>query len=403
MGSLFQRKLGGSTSPVWQMRYRVRDGRASKWGAIKYESTHTVNRREAESLLRERELLEERKRVGVELAIEAVSLGKAISEFLDSTQVFDREVPERNRRTVHPVLGIVVKGTSWWTRTVELAGEVLRRFGADTLLSTIGASRVSAFDRWLDASGGAEGRGVGASTRRKVLTWSRRFGRWAIERGYLAEDPFVGFGMPKEIVKKRDRILDASEVAAFWSEYEALPREARVRVGLVLFTGARAGETDTITVADISASRLTVRRRLWKKSRGDSPTEAIVKVPAELVAVLSEHIAANALSPNDRLLPIRCQAGGKFLRRWATSMRGLRRTVLTRLQDAGVSLRVIQEAAGHAKLDTTQRYLGIGASAVSDALGALDWAKAGATESATKRAHVGTTLRELARHEGELD
>jgi hypothetical protein len=47
------------------------------------------------------------------------------------------------------------------------------------------------------------------------------------------------------------------------------------------------------------------------------------------------------------------------------------RTVLTRLHDPGVPLRVIMEAAGHAQLDATQRCLGVEEAAVNDALAML--------------------------------
>src|SRR5262249_20238956 len=129
MGNLFKRKKQAGDSHIWQMRYRVWDGTRSRWGEYKYESTHTANRREGESLLHEREIREERIRTGVEAAVARTRLGRALTTFLDETQAWDREVPERNRVGVHPVLGNEVKGTSWWVRIVEFAGEAYRFFG----------------------------------------------------------------------------------------------------------------------------------------------------------------------------------------------------------------------------------------------------------------------------------
>jgi integrase len=399
MGNLFKRKKDKSDSLIWQMRYRVWDAGRSQWGEYKYESAHTANRREAESLLHERELREERTRMGVEAAIARTRIGRALTAFLDETQAWDRDVPERNRTGVHPVLEIEVKGTSWWVRTVEFAGEAFRFFGDVDVSVLSERGKIASFDRWLAAKGGARGKGVGSSTRHKALTWLRRFCRWSRARGYLSNDPFESFEIPRELVVRRDRILDPSEVDRFWSEFEALPLKAKVRVGLALWTGARAGEIETIRVSDVSRSFGTVRRRLWKKSRSDAAKESVVRVPPELMALLTAWISKQELGPNDRLLPIRCQAGGKFLRRWATSMRGMRRTVLTRLHDAGVPLRVIQEAAGHAKLDTTQRYLGVAEHAVNDALSSLGWGKPGAIENAIDSPHHATTDRELTRHD----
>jgi integrase len=130
---------------------------------------------------------------------------------------------------------------------------------------------------------------------------------------------------------------------------------------------------ETIRVSDVAPQFGSVGRRLWKKSPGDSPKLFAVRVPPHLMAVLKEWIETQALGPDDRILPIRCQAGGKFLRRWSTSLRGLRRTVLTRLHDSGVPIGVIMETAGQAQLNTTQRYLGVGEPAVNDALSSLPW------------------------------
>jgi integrase len=424
MGNLFKRKKGNGDALTWQMRYRAWDSARGRWGDYKYESSHTANRREAEALLHERELREERIRLGVEASTARIHLGRALTTFLDDTQAWDRDVPERNRAVRHPVLGIEVKGTAWWTRTVELAGEVFHFFG-DVDVSVLGErGKVALFDRWLSQKGGARGKGVGSSTRHKALTWLRRFSRWAMTKGYLASDPFAEVTIPREVVVRRDRIIDGDESGKFWAEFQKLPLKAKVRVGLGLWTGARSGEIETIRASDVSKQFGTVRRRLWKTSRSDAAKETVVKVPLELMAILAMWIETQKLGPNDRLLPIRCQAGVKFLRRWATSMRGMRRTVLTRLHDAGVPLRVIQEAAGHSKLDTTQRYLGVGERAVNDALSSLDWGqgvppkvpspraaapkeraeieadrrKGGATENAINPLHHTTTDRALTRH-----
>src|SRR5688572_25479386 len=87
MGNFFRREdKNGKESSIWRMKYRVWEPRASDWGKYKFESTGTANRREAESILLERERREERRRTGLEIvAPERVGLRRALSEFLDAT------------------------------------------------------------------------------------------------------------------------------------------------------------------------------------------------------------------------------------------------------------------------------------------------------------------------------
>jgi integrase len=170
-------------------------------------------------------------------------------------------------------------------------------------------------------------------------------------------------------------VIDKSERERFWAEYRELPIKARARLGLVMFTGARAGEVDAILVSDISFETGTVRRRIFKKAGGAQ--ERVVHVPQSLLDDLRAWIDKAELGADSTLFKPNCQAGVKFLRRWRTSMRGLRRTVLTRLQDGGASLRVIQQVAGHSNLATTQRYLNVGDAAVQEALSSVSWGQQG--------------------------
>lgn len=53
-------------------------------------------------------------------------------------------------------------------------------------------------------------------------------------------------------------------------------------------------------------------------------------------------------------------------------MHSLRKTAATTLMERGVPLRVVQEVLGHAKLETTASYLGVGSRALSEAMEALE-------------------------------
>ena len=351
------------------MRFRPWNAQLQKWGSTRDETTNTRNRKEALALLHEREKREERRRQGLEAVLTDERLGKVLTRFIDESQICDK-LKERNRRATHPVLGHEVRGTAWWCRTCEFARDVFRFYGDCSLSEVADVNRLQDFSRWLAREGGGRGTGVGQSTQHKALTWFRRFCARCVEWRYFLQSPFAGFRIPSERVERQDRILGVEEREAFWSAYQQLGLKARARVGLVLFTGARDGEINTIKVADVSARFGTVRRRIWKA--GDA-ADKVVRVPESVMTDLQDWIDKQNLTEADRLFPVRCQSGVKFLRRWGTSMRGLRRSVLDRLREEGVDLATIQHVAGHRKLTTTQRYLGVGENHANDALARLNW------------------------------
>ena len=400
MGQVFKRK----ESKYWQIRYRVWDSVKMSWGRRKVESTGVMHKREAEAILFEREQREERRRAGLEVVLLNVTLDDALTAFVDENKKWDAVVPTRNRRGTHPVTGDEVHGTAWWVRTLDFARDVRRFFAEDGLKQLSDAKHLAAFDRWLKLSGGAEQNGVGQSTRHKVHTWCRRFVRWCVQRGYLSNSGYEGAGgftVPKELAKKKERVITTQEYELFWREYQKLPLKARVRVGLAMFTGARAGEIDTIRVSDVAVAFATVRRRIWKGRSDGECVESVVSVPQSLIADIEAWIQQQHLRGDDLLLPIRCQAGNKFLSRWRTSARGIRRTVLSRLHEANVPLRVIQEVAGHGKLSTTQKYLEVDEAMVSGALlHHLDWGRKNhsVTKTVTNSSHQAATVSGIPRH-----
>ena len=376
-GCLFRRKKkNGELCAIWQMKYRVWDSRSDKWGRYKYESTGTRNERKAAAQLTQRVEREERRRLGLEPAESEIRMETAVTKYLDETHVFDREWPTRNRKGVHPVLEREVQGTPWWIRRLDFANDALRHFGDRIVAELAQPGCMQAFDKWLTTDGGRQAKGVGQSTRHKVHTWFRTFCNWCRVRGYMRLDPYDlgdGFQIPPEQVTRQDAIVPVEDAEVFWTAYRKLGLKARVRVGLVLFTGARRGETETIRVSDVSPRFRTVRRQIWKGRNNGTPREKVVQIPQVLIDDIEAWVKKAGLQAAEPLLPMRCDAGRRFLEKWGTSLRGLRRTVLTRLDERGQRLSVIQQVAGHAKLSTTQKYLGVGEQAVNDALASLPW------------------------------
>lgn len=313
MGSVFRRHKDGP----WYLKYRAWDAVQQKWGDYKRVSSESCDEKTARTKLREIEAREEQRKAGV-LVPSSASIASAIDEFLSETQVWDSTVPERNRRGVHPADGREVAGKSWWIRKLDFARDAIRFFERDQDVKVLGApGHLIRFEAWLAKEGGAKGSGVDQSTRHKVMVWLRSFARWCVARGYLPGDPFVGFKMPGERVDERARVLSKTDEARFWEEYDELSLMAKVRVGLVLATGGRAGEIETIRVKDVGDASIT--RQVWKRS---GVTSVTTEAPAGLMRLIRAWVEARGLTAQDRLLPIRSEAGRSFLRRWRTSLRG---------------------------------------------------------------------------------
>lgn len=69
----------------------------------------------------------------------------------------------------------------------------------------------------------------------------------------------------------------------------------------------------------------------------------------------------------DTILKSACQRVGLI----GVSTHSFRRTALTRMHNAGVPLRVIQEISGHSSLETLQRYLEVTDQQIVDAVNVI--------------------------------
>lgn len=180
-------------------------------------------------------------------------------------------------------------------------------------------------------------------------------------------------------------ILDDPTLELLFSDGFKSNRD-RALFGICLFTAVRIGEACSLLAADIFDQQrqvrpvLTVRRA---NTKGKLATRAIPVHP-ELKNLLTAyesdmwegslylfpgrhtaHLWAH-LQPESahRLLRLACRRLGIE----GVSTHSFRRTALTRLSNAGVPLRVIQEISGHSSLAVLSRYLEVTDRQVSEAI-----------------------------------
>lgn len=160
----------------------------------------------------------------------------------------------------------------------------------------------------------------------------------------------------------------------------------RALFGICFFTGCRIRESCSLLTDDVYGANNAVRTRLtFRKSntKGKLKTRSI-PVRSELVDWLTLH---RSQAGKQFLFPGRHGRGhihpdsAAAILRDAFEMMGIegasthsfRRTALTRLSNAGVPLRVIQEISGHETLTALQKYLEVSEQQVEDAIAHLNF------------------------------
>ena len=182
------------------------------------------------------------------------------------------------------------------------------------------------------------------------------------------------------------KILTGTEIEKLFSEGFATDRD-RALFGICLYTGCRISEACSLVTDDIyckgqqlkARSVVTIRKG---NTKGDEATRQIDTHP-KLKAVLEIYV------PGDRyVFPVRHRHNGSINPRSAdeilkaacdrvklegVSTHSFRRTALTRMSNAGVPLRHIQEISGHKDLATLQKYLEVSPEHRKSAIAALNF------------------------------
>jgi len=209
----------------------------------------------------------------------------------------------------------------------------------------------------------ARGAPIGAN---RTLAIVRRMFNWGVSRDLVAANPCNQVRGPGE-ERQRDRVLKASEIAAFWNGLDdaAMSAEVRSALRLLLVTGQRRGEVVSAAWEEIDADN-----NVWTIPGGRSKNALPHRVPLSRTALdLLRDIRAAAgqskwLFPSPRGdKPISGPAVDHALRRCRGSLglegvtpHDLRRTAASTMASMGTSRLVVSRILNHVERGVTAVY-----------------------------------------------
>ena len=208
------------------------------------------------------------------------------------------------------------------------------------------------------------------STARQLSSF-RRFFRWLVREGQLAEDPTAQIAMPK-IGRSLPKSLTEAEVEALLNAPtvgDPLGHRDRAMLEVLYATGLRVSELVSLKYSQVNMNQ-GVLRIVGKGNR-----ERMIPLGEEAVRWLSEFLAGargeilldrqtDYLFPTRRGDRMTRQAFWHIIKRYAArsgvarelSPHTLRHAFATHLLNHGADLRVVQMLLGHSDLSTTQIY-----------------------------------------------
>ena len=229
----------------------------------------------------------------------------------------------------------------------------------------IGARMLDAYLVWMKAQDFSK------ATVQKRLQVLKSFFRWAIQRKYLRDDPFLVWEIPR-VTEIIPRALTPEEDMRLLTMLDHSPRrfDRTVATGIRLarFAGLRVGECNALKWGDVDLVKGTV---IVRHGKGDR--DRAIPIPdAGLRQPLIAHWEANGRPDSGSVLtgfrnqPLHEKALSRSIRRFYRAARvadatfhTLRATYATRLMERGVHPRTIQVLLGHQSLETTMRYLAV--------------------------------------------
>lgn len=193
------------------------------------------------------------------------------------------------------------------------------------------------------------------------------FFSWLHDEGYIDKNPVTKGGIRVEEVENIYLTID-EEVKV--RDVEKNVKEQAL-IDFLFSTGVRVGELISLNKTDVDFSAGTVTFRSEKGARKYRTVILDARAKQHLIDYLNTRNDRNvALFVTDRKYKGECKRlclsavenitksiGARANLNKSLTVHVFRRTLATRLADQGCSLEVIQEILGHAKAETTQRYI----------------------------------------------
>lgn len=193
--------------------------------------------------------------------------------------------------------------------------------------------------------------------------------RWGIRLGLCTNDPTVGIARFR--VSSRSRFLTTKEITDLFHVLKTAPSKIRLFVLLVLSTGCRRGEAQTLQWSD-----LDLAQRRWTKPRTKSGTWHVVPLPHQIIEAFKDYpVRGPWVFPGNSGKPwslagiekawgrVRHQCHLRDVR-----IHDLRRTAASHLAIHGENLTTIQAMLDHSSLQATAIYARLNLSALDMAL-----------------------------------
>lgn len=242
-----------------------------------------------------------------------------------------------------------------YARDLRSWGDYLAALGVDVLDAR--RVHVDAFCRM------AEGWGAAPATVARRLAALSGFYCYAVDEGLVDRSPVQRVRLPRVSEESPRLGLDRAEIAAVLVAGAASSSRDHTLACLLALNGLRVSETLALDVEDVGLERGHHTLALKRKG-GKRQTTALAPRTAAAVAELVADRVTGPLFATRSGRRMDRHAAGKVIARLAraagiskpVSPHTLRHGFVTAALDAGVSLRDVQDAAGHADPRTTRRY-----------------------------------------------
>lgn len=222
---------------------------------------------------------------------------------------------------------------------------------------------------------------VGTTTMHHRIGAIKQFFAWAVDMGFIAENPATKLIKPKR-PKKLPTVLGDDELKMLLDWTPTYEREAdaklvyrdRALVRIFMYTGLRRAEVCALNVADVSLATRTIAVHGGKGERDrtivyhpDLDLEPLVTGRRINDPLFYGAYKRRRLKPDAITYMFKRKLSALVGRRVTPHM--LRHSYATFMSRRGVPLRQIQQLLGHSSLATTQMYLAVTAQDLESAVG----------------------------------